>query len=57
MHSDNINPFLISGINMTKDFVMMAYLEKGGSITSEFSTSVPGATSVTASAWGRWCME
>ena len=57
MHGDNINPVLVSGTDMTKDFAMMVYSKTGGSIISEFSTSVPGAASVIASAWGRLCME
>ena len=36
---------------------MMAYLKNGGSISSEFTTAVPGVASASVSAWGRWRTE
>ena len=56
-HGDDINPVLVTGVDMTRDFAMMAYSKNGASLASEFTTSVPGVVSVSASAWGTWRTE
>ena len=52
-HGDDIKPVLVTGVDMTRDFAMMAYSNNGDSLRSEFTTSVPTATS----AWGTWRTE
>ena len=60
-HGDNIKPVLVTGVDMTQDFAMMAYLNNddgissdGGSLPrSEFTTSA----SIVPSTWGTWRTE
>jgi hypothetical protein len=53
-HGDDIKPVLVTGVDMTRDFAMMAYSNNGVNLTSEFTTSVPMAASASISAWGTW---
>ena len=52
-HGGDIKPVLVTGVDMTRDFAMMAYSNDGDSLKSEFATSVPNA----APAWGTWRTE
>ena len=56
-HGDDIRPILITGVDMTRDFAMMAYVSSGVSLTSEFTISAPVVASISASAWGTWRTE
>ena len=56
-HGDDVNPVLVTGVDLTRDFAMMAYSKNGASLASEFTTSVPGIGSASISAWGRWRTE
>jgi len=56
-HGDDIKPVLVTGFDITRDFAMMAYSNNGVSLASEFTTSVPMAGSISASAWGTWRTE
>ena len=56
-HGDDIKPILVTGVDMTRDFAMMAYSNNGSSLRSEFTTSAPMATSTAASVWGTWHTE
>jgi len=49
-HGNDIKPVLVTGVDMTRDFAMMAYSGDDVDMASEFTTSVPGV----ASAWGSW---
>jgi len=49
-HPKDINPVLITGVDMTRDFAMISYSNDGDDLTAEFTTSAPGV----ASPWGRW---
>ena len=49
-HGDEIKPVLVTGVDMTRDFAMMAYSNSDDRLTSEFTTSAPGVGSV----WGTW---
>ena len=51
-HGNNINPVLVTGVDMTRDFAMMAY-SNGEGLKCEFKTSDLGGD--TASVWGTWC--
>ena len=56
-HGDDIRPVIVTGVDMTRDFAMMAYANNGVSLSSEFTTSVPMVASAYASAWGTWRTE
>ena len=56
-HGDDIKPVLVTGVDMTRDFAMMAYSNNGSSLRSEFTTSVPMVGTASASVWGTWRTE
>lgn len=56
-HGDDIKPVLVTGIDMTRDFAMMAYSAKDVSLAAGFTIPIPAAGSVSASAWGTWRAE
>ena len=56
-HGDDIKPVLVTGVDMTRNFAMMAYANSGVSLASEFTTLVPMIASASASAWGTWRTE
>ena len=49
-YGDDIRPVLVTGVDMTRDFAMMAYSKNDASLASEFTTSVSGIASASASA-------
>ena len=53
-HGNDIKPVLVTGVEMTRDFAMIAYANNSAQLSSEFSTSVPLLASASASAWGTW---
>ena len=53
-HGNDIKPVLVTGVDMTRDFAMIAYSNNSAKLSSEFSTSVPLLASASASAWGTW---
>ena len=53
-HGNDIKPVLVTGVDMTRDFAMIAYSNNSAQLSSEFSTSVPLLASASASAWGTW---
>ena len=54
-HGGDIKPVLVTGVDVTRDFAMMAYSNNGDSLRSEFTTSAPMVTS--NSVWGTWRTE
>ena len=49
-HGNDIKPVLVTGVDMTRDFAMMSYLNNNvDDLTAEFTTSAPGSP-----AWGTW---
>ena len=56
-HGDDIRPVIVTGVDMTRDFAMLAYSNNGANLTSEFTTSAPMVASVSAAAWGTWRTE
>ena len=50
----NVEPVLVTGVDMTRDHAMMAYSNDGTQISSKFTVSVPPIASASASAWGEW---
>jgi hypothetical protein len=53
-HGNDIKPVLVTGVDMTRDFAMIAYSNNATHLSSEFTTSVPLLASASASAWGTW---
>ena len=53
-HGNDIKPVLVTGVDMTRDFAMIAYANNSASLLSEFTTSVPLVGSASASVWGTW---
>ena len=56
-HGDNIKPVLVTGVDMTRDFAMIAYSNDSSRLTSKFTISAPMVGSSSASAWGTWRTE
>ena len=56
-HGSDVNPVLVTGVDMTRDFAMMSYLNNGVRLKSEFVASIPGVAAASASAWGTWRTE
>ena len=56
-YGNEIKPVLVTGVDMTRDFAMMSYSNNGVSLSSEFTTSVPGVASASVFAWGTWRTE
>ena len=56
-HGDDIKPVLVTGVDVTGDFAMMAYSNDSVSLASEFTASAPTVGSASASAWGTWRTE
>lgn len=53
-HGNDIKPVLVTGVDMTRDFAMIAYSNNGTHLSSEFTTSVPLLASASIAAWGTW---
>ena len=53
-HGSDVKPVLVTGIDMTRDFAMMAYANNDTRLSSEFTVSVPLTASASASIWGTW---
>ena len=51
---NDIKPVLVSGVDMTKDFAMMAYSNNDTSRSCKFIVSGPIAGSSSSSVWGKW---
>ena len=53
-HGSDVKPIIIAGVDMTRDFAMIAYANNNAQLSSEFTISVPLAASASASVWGTW---
>ena len=49
-HGNDVQPVLVTGVDMTRGFAMMSYSNDGDDLTAEFTMSAPGV----ASPWGTW---
>lgn len=56
-HDSNPKPVLVTGIDLTRDFAMVAYSHNSVRMACEFSVAVPAAASASLSLWGRWRTE
>lgn len=53
-HGDDIKPVLVAGVDMTRDFAMMAYSNNNARLLSGFTSSSSSLASASASPWGKW---
>jgi hypothetical protein len=53
-YGNNIQPVLVTGFDMTRDFAMAAYSSEGTSLGSDLTITVPMLASASASIWGTW---
>ena len=54
-YGDDVQPVLVSGVDMSKDFAMAAYSYEDTSFKSEAAVAAPMLISVSASIQGTWC--
>ena len=53
-YGNNVQPVLVSGFDMTRDFTMVAYSNESTSLESDVTIAVPMLASASASIWGTW---
>ena len=53
-YGDDVQPVLVSGFDMTRDFAMVAYSNEDTSLESDLTIAVPMLASTSASLWGTW---
>ena len=53
-YGDNVQPVLVSGVDVTRDFAMAAYSYEDTSLESELTLTGPMIISASASLWGTW---
>ena len=51
---DDVQPVLVSGFDMTRDFAMVAYSDDRSPPRANFANFVPTPASTSASLWGTW---
>ena len=53
-HGNDVKPVIVTGVDITQDFAMIAYANNDTKLSSKFTISAPLAASVSASVWGAW---
>ena len=53
-YGKNVQPVLVYGFDMTRDFAMVAYSNEGTSLESDLTIAVPMLASASAAIWGTW---
>jgi len=56
-HDSNPKPILVTGVDLTRDFAMVAYSNNSVRVECEFSAAVPAVASASMSLWGGWRAE
>ena len=56
-HGDDIQPVLVTGVDLTREFATVAYSNNRTNIRCTFSAAVPAVASASASVWGSWDAE
>ena len=51
---EDVRPILVTGVDMTKDFAMMAYSNGSKGLSSTFTISALPAATAGMSLWGKW---
>ena len=54
-YGNDVQPVFISGVDMTRDFAMVAYSYEDISLEADLTIAVPMLVSASASFWGTWC--
>ena len=54
MYGRDVQPILVYGFDMTRDFAMVAYSNEGTSLEADLTITVPMIASASASTWGTW---
>ena len=53
-YGDHVQPVLVSGFDMTRDFAMVVYSNEGASLEADLTITVPMLASTSTSVWGTW---
>ena len=53
-YGEDVQPVLISGFDITRDFAMVAYSNESTSVECDLTITVPMLASASASVWGTW---
>ena len=53
-YGSDVQPVLVSGVDMTRDFAMVAYSYEDVSLESDLTIAAPMLISASASLWGTW---
>ena len=53
-YGKEVQPVLVTGFDVTRDFAMVAYSNRGTSLKSDLAITVPVLASASASLWGTW---
>ena len=53
-HGSDLRPILVTGVDLTREFAMVAYSDNKTSTGCEFSAALPGVASTAVSLWGSW---
>ena len=53
-YGNDVQPVLVYGFDMTRDFAMVAYSDEGTSLKCDLTIPVPMIASASASLWGTW---
>ena len=53
-HGDDINPVLVDGVDLTKEFATIAFSDNQSRMECEFLVGAPAVGSVSLSVWGSW---
>ena len=56
-HDSNPKPVLVTGVDLTREFAMVAYSHNSIRMECEFSAAVPAVASTSISIWGTWRTE
>ena len=53
-HGEDIRPILVTGVDLTREFAMVAYSDNQTRMACGFSVGVPAVASASTSLWGSW---
>jgi hypothetical protein len=53
-HAENVRPILVTGVDLTRKFAMVAYSDNKTNMECEFSVGAPVVGSASLSVWGSW---
>ena len=53
-HPEDARPILVTGVDLTREFAMVAYSDNQSHVECEFSAALPGVASTSVSVWGSW---